>query len=332
MQNPMVSIVIITRNRPFLLRHCIEHVLSQPYFHKEVIVVDSSSNNESELVVEQYPEVISIRLRGQKNNMPQARNEGITAASGDIVAFVDDDALVQPGWLESLLTAYRDEKVGAVGGRITAVPSPYCDEISGPPHMTVDPSGSVVRKGIQLFSIIPVEVDHLPGGNMSFRREVLGKIGGFDPNYTLTNLREETDICVRVKKAGWRLMYVPTMSVLHHSPRRKSYYIQPGNVYSDSRNSVYFTIKNFGLNPRTFWRQMIVEPGIYCAKTAILVGMSILNVVVQVIGRVAGLGVGLSWLLNSQKRTAANPKINMRNRSVDEWSPLSASSHSKSVI
>src|SRR5260370_12585723 len=133
MQNPCVSIVIITRNRPFILGYCIEHVLSQPYPHKEIIVVDSSSNKDSERVVARYPEVISIRLRDQKNNMPQARNEGIAAASGDIVAFIDDDALVQPGWLESLLTAYRGEKVGAVGGRTIAIPSPFCHEGIGQP-------------------------------------------------------------------------------------------------------------------------------------------------------------------------------------------------------
>lgn len=332
MQTPFVSIVIITRNRPFILQYCIEHVLSQPYPHKEIIVVDSSSNNDSERVITRYPEVISIRLRSQKNNMPQARNEGIAAASGDIVAFIDDDALVQPGWLEALLAAYRDEKIGAVGGRTTGVPSPFCDEVSGPPLMTVSSSGEVVMKGIELFSEIPVEVDHLRGCNMSFRREVLEQIGGFDPNYTLTNLLEETDLCTRVKKAGWQLVYMPAMSVQHYTLRRGNYYRQPSTVFSDSRNSVYFTIKNFGLNPRTVWRQMIVEPGAYCAKTGNLVGMSILNTIVQLIGRVVGLGVGISWLLSSRKRTTANPKIEMRSRAVDEQKPLSATSHSKSVV
>src|SRR5947208_2900701 len=99
MKDLFVSIIIITRNRASLLRHCLERVLSQPYPHKEIIVVDSSSNDESEQVVAGYPEVISVRLRGQRNNRPQAYNEGIAASSGDIIAFVDDDAMVQPGWL-----------------------------------------------------------------------------------------------------------------------------------------------------------------------------------------------------------------------------------------
>src|SRR5437899_13076432 len=108
-----VSIIIITYNRPFLLKHCLERVLAQPYPHKEIIVVDSSSDDESERVVAQYSEVISVRLHRQRNNMPQARNEGIAGSSGNIIAFVDDDAMVQPGWLDALLTTYRDETVGA---------------------------------------------------------------------------------------------------------------------------------------------------------------------------------------------------------------------------
>lgn len=332
MQNPCVSIVIITRNRPFILAYCIEHVRSQPYPHKEIIVVDSSCNNGSERVVGRYPEVIGIRLRDQSNNMPQARNEGIAAASGDIVAFIDDDALVQPGWLESLLAAYRDERVGAVGGRTIAIPRPFCDEVSGPPLMTVSSSGEVVMKGMELYSETPVAVDHLRGCNMSFRREALEQLGGFDPNYTLTNLFEETDLCTRVKKAGWQLMYVPAMTVQHYTLRRGNYYKRPGTVFSDSRNSVYFTIKNFGLTPRTFGRQLIVEPAAYGAKTANLVGVSLLNTLVQLVGRIVGLSAGISWLLSRRKRAMASPKIQMRDRCADQHEPVSAASQREVVV
>src|SRR5438034_7617703 len=98
-----VSIIIITYNRPFLLKHCLERVLAEYYTHKEMIVVDSSTNYESEQILAEYPEVISLRLHGQRNNMPQARNEGIAISSGDIIAFIDDDAMVEPGWLDALV-------------------------------------------------------------------------------------------------------------------------------------------------------------------------------------------------------------------------------------
>src|SRR5258708_37135893 len=98
-------------------------------------------------------------------------------------------------------------------------------------------------RGIELVSEIPVEVDHLRGCNMSFRREVLEQIGGFDPNYTLTNLLGGTDLCTRVKKAGWQLVNVPAMAVQHYTLRRGTYNKGPSTVFPDSRNSVYFTFK-----------------------------------------------------------------------------------------
>src|SRR5437867_6299657 len=93
MGNPTVSIIIITRNRPFLLRHAIQHVLAQPYPHKELIVVDSSSNNESEQVITEYPEALYVRLHGQRNNRSQVRNEGFAISSGEIIAIIDDDSM-----------------------------------------------------------------------------------------------------------------------------------------------------------------------------------------------------------------------------------------------
>src|SRR3989454_2792541 len=263
-----ISIIIITYNRPFLLRHCLERVLAQPYPHKEIIVVDSSSNDESEQVVAQYPEVISVRLRGQRNNRPQAYNEGIAASSGNIIAFVDDDAMVQPGWLESLINAYGDETVGGVGGRVIEIPEPHCDQISGSPRMFVKPSGRVIGQGWGLFSTETIEVDHLAGGNMSFRREALEPVGGLDTNYTLTNLREETDLCVRVKKAGWRIMFVPTMAVTHFSERssQQGFLGFPSVQFSNGRNSTYFAIKHFGLSRRTVAEQLIIDTGRCCGR------------------------------------------------------------------
>src|SRR6266702_1932988 len=185
MASPTVSIIIITRNRPFLLLHCLEHVLAEPYPHKEIIVVDSSSNDESEQVVAQHPEVISVRIFGQRNNMPQARNEGIAVSSGDIIAFVDDDAMVEPGWLDALVDTYRNETVGAAGGRIISMPEPHCDQVTGYPSLSIRPSGRAIIENLGSFSTDQVEVDWMGGCNMSFRRKALEQVGGFDPAYTL---------------------------------------------------------------------------------------------------------------------------------------------------
>lgn len=314
MKDPLVSIIIITRNRASLLRHCIERVLSQPYPYKEIIVVDSSANDESEQVVALHPEVIGVRLRGQSNNMPQARNEGIAASSGDIIAFLDDDSMVKPGWLEALLNAYSDQMVGAAGGRVISMPEPYCNEAWGQPYLFVSSSGRVKGKGVGLVSINQVEVDHLVGCNMSFRREALELAGGFDPNYTLSNLREETDLCLRVKRAGWHVVFNPEMAVVHFSARAKNPFTwsRPYILFSHGRNSMYFAIKNFGFNPRTLASQLIVDAGVDASKLFYVAGQLSVSAVAQMVGRVFGLIAGITFLMSSQRRAAASPKIERR--------------------
>ena len=333
MERPLVSIIIITCDRPFLLKHCLQRVFDQPYPRKEVIVVDSSSSDESEQVVALFPEALSIRLRGQRNNMPQARNAGIDASSGDILAFIDDDAMVKPGWLASLLKMYRDETVGAVGGRVIEMPEPHCDEVRGSPRMLIKPSGRVIGKNRGAFSTQEIEVDHLPGGNMSFRREVLEQIGGSDPNYTLTNLREETDLCVRVKMAGWHIMFVPTMAVMHFSERARSPFAwsRPYILFSHGRNSMYFAIKHFGCNPRTLIGQLIVDAGVDASKLFFRAGQLSLSAVAQVIGRVVGLVAGIALLMSSQRRAAAAPKIGRGEQVGTEQVSLPVASQSESL-
>ena len=333
MNDPLVSIIIITYNRPFLLRHCIERALSQPYPYKEVIVVDSSSNDESERVVAQYPEVISVRLRGQRNNMPQARNEGIAASSGDILAFIDDDSMIQPGWLEALVQTYRDERVGAVGGRVIDMPEPYCDQVSGSLQLVMLPWGRVIRKGTGLLSTAQLEVDHLPGGNMSFRRQALEQIGCFDPNYTLTNLREETDICVRVKKAGWRVVFVPAMAVAHFSLRPildPFFRDKPVYQFSNGRNSMYFAVKHFGVHPRTLFSEL-ADASKPWVRVVYLPVLLLISAMAHAAGRIIGLVLGIAWHMNSKLRATSSPKIGRRRQVAIEQVPMPVVSQSETL-
>lgn len=309
MEKPIVSIIIITRNRPFLLQHCLQRVTALAYPHKEIIVVDSSTNDESQLILRQFPEVIGTRLARRRNNMPQARNEGIAVSTGEIIAFIDDDSMIRPGWLTALLEAYHDEQVGAAGGRIIRRPEPYSDQRSGTPRLQVQPSGIVVAKDIDLPSRGRIEVDHLIGCNMSFRRKALEQVGGFDANYTLTNLREETDLCIRVKKAGWRIIYDPAIAVVHVSARARAFFGDfPGIQYSSGRNSAYFVIKHYGLNLRTCIGQCS-EVGRSMWRAAFFSALFITGIFAQIAGRVVGLGVGMAWKLSNKRRGAAAPEI-----------------------
>ena len=328
-----VSIIIITHNRPFLLKHCLERVLAQSYAHKEIIVVDSSTNDESEQVVAQSPEVINVRLRGQRNNMPQARNKGIAASSGNILAFIDDDSMVQPGWLEALVNAYCDETIGAVGGRIIDMPEPFCNQLSGSPCLIIKPYGRVFRRGIGLLSTESREVDHLPGANISFRREVLEQVGGFDPHYILVNLREETDMCIRVKKAGWRIMFVPAMAQVHFSPRvvQNPYLLErPRYQFSSGYSTAYFAFKHFGLNLRTLTESLLLI-GRGFARAAYYMLHFVSGSAAYTVGHFAGLVVGIAWHLNSQLRAMSAPRIGRREQVGTEQGSLPAASQSESL-
>lgn len=317
MAGPNVSIIIITRNRPFLLQHCLEHVLAQSYRHKEIIVVDSSSNTESEQVVAHYPEVISVRLHGQRNNIPQARNEGIAVSSGEIIAFVDDDAMVQPGWLDALVDAYRDETVGAAGGRIIQAPKPYCDQETGTPSFAISPTGRAIIKNIGTTSTEQVEVDWLSGCNMSFRRTALEQVGGFDPAYTFTNTREDTDLAFRVKKAGWRVVFNPAIAVVHYSARSShTFNERPFVQLSIGRNITYFTIEHFGINFYSLTCQLLLAPARTCGLAALRAGLLSVTALAQTVGRIVGLVAEIYWLISSRRRAESAPKIRRLNPSI----------------
>lgn len=242
-----VSIVVITRNRPQCIRLCLECIQNQDYSGSfEIIVVDSSSDEETQAVLDDYPEVVRLRIPNGRNNMPQARNLGIAHAQGGIVAFLDDDSYALPDWLSHLVGHYSDATVGGVGGRLIDPLRPPIGEKVG--FLSISPR-IVVRANFVIDTQQPIEVDHLSGGTMSFRRAILQEIGGFDSHYTGGNQLEETDVCVRVKAAGYRLLYEPRAAVNHLSIRTQGFAGKPGisHRFHEAKNWAYFFTKNFGV-------------------------------------------------------------------------------------
>ena len=313
MSELVVSVIIITRNRPYLLDHCLARVRAQEGAEREVIVVDSSSDDASERVVARHPGVTYVRLRSERNNMPRARNVGLARAHGDILAFIDDDSMVRDGWLAALAEVYRDSTVGAAGGRVITAPEPYCDEWSGTPTLTVSRAGIVRAKDIGIASDENhvVNVDHLIGCNMSFRRAALERVGGFDEAYTRTNFREDTDLCARVKRTGWRVVFCPEMAVAHFSARSlQPYFLErPSIQFSNGRNAMYFAIKNYGVSPRTLGAQLGLDMGRSAGRAIYFTGMFLSGVVAQLAGRCAGLGAGILWLLSARRQARAAPHV-----------------------
>lgn len=241
----LISIVVITRNRVHIIDTCLRHILAQEGAPFEVIVVDASDYEETEELMARYPQVQYLHIENATNQMPRSRNEGIRMASGEVIAFVDDDSLVQPGWLQSLASHYADPSVGGAGGLVLAPgEQPRQGGVVGRMRPRGTPLGdfTVLTPG-------PVRVEHLMGCNMSFLREALVSLGGFDCRYNGSNFREDTDMCVRVRRAGYGLVYDPKACVVHLYARKEEYgrddRIDEAYRFSVAKNTTYFRLKHF---------------------------------------------------------------------------------------
>lgn len=244
-----VSVIVITRDRPACIRPCLEHIRDQDYPDPfEVIVVDSSTDDQTQAILDDFPQVVRLRVhppRG-KTNRPEAKNIAIQKARGDILAFLDDDSYAHPDWLAQLMKHYQDPTVGGVGGRLIDPSRPPIGERVG--YLTVSPRIDITANFV-IDTGQPIEVDHLCGGTMSFRKALLTELGGFDPHYTGGNQLEETDVCVRVKALGYRLVYEPAAVVDHLSVRSQAFRGRPGisHRFHEAKNWAYFLAKNFGV-------------------------------------------------------------------------------------
>lgn len=157
---------------------------------------------------------VAVVENHEQRGLGGARNSGIAASRGQVIAFLDDDAIASPGWLEQLALGYRDPDVVGVGGAIEPIwqagrpgwfPAEF-DWVIGCTYRGVPPRAAAVR--------------NLIGCNMSFRREVFERLGTFRLGYGC----DETELCIRVRQRwpGKRLLYQPAASVRHHVSAARS--------------------------------------------------------------------------------------------------------------
>lgn len=243
---PPVSIVVNTYNRAGWLGDALAGLQGLDYPAFEVIVVNGPSTDASADMIERWGHRIKARSCGEAN-LARSRNIGIAAASGAIVAFIDDDAVPHPLWLRRLVMAYRDPAVGAVGGFTIdnggmgwQVRKTVCDRFGNAHNVT------------EFFDERPLNRPGAPfypsllGTNASFRAEALRSIGGFD--HAFAYLLDETDVCLRLVDAGWRVVYEPEALVYHQFAPS---HIRSGErvartLYPSARSKAYFVTRHGG--------------------------------------------------------------------------------------
>ena len=202
---PRISVVVCTYNGSRTIRDCLEGLLRLEYPNFEVIVVNDGSTDETADIVEQY----GFRLISTKNHgLSCARNTGLEAATGEIVAYLDDDAYPDPHWLTYLAATFMRTTHAGVGGPnlAPAGDGPIAECIAhapgGPVHVLLSDQ----------------EAEHIPGCNMAFRKAALQAIRGFDPQFRIAG--DDVDVCWRLQQRGWTLGFHPAAMVWHH--RRNS--------------------------------------------------------------------------------------------------------------
>jgi GT2 family glycosyltransferase len=202
---PKVSVVVCTYNGARTLRQCLDGLTSLDYPDYEVIVVNDGSTDETAGIARAYP----VRLINQPNQgLSAARNVGLEASEGEIVAYIDDDAFPHRYWLRYLAAAFgRAPHVGIGGPNLP----PACDGFVA--ECVANAPGN------PLHVLLSDEVaEHIPGCNMAYRKEALAAVGGFDARFRAAG--DDVDICWRLQDRGWTIGFCPTAVVWHH--RRNS--------------------------------------------------------------------------------------------------------------
>lgn len=203
---PTVSVVICTHNGSRTLADCLAGVAALDYPHYECIVVDDGSTDATAEIARSFGVTL---IHTEKAGLATARNLGCLAASGAIVAYIDDDTVPDPQWLRYLASAFRESGHAAIGG----------PNLSPPPRGLVeDCVGRSPGNPIHVL-LTDDEAEHIPGCNMAFRKEALEELGGFDPRFEVAG--DDVDICWRVRERGWTLGYHAAAVVWHR--RRESF-------------------------------------------------------------------------------------------------------------
>jgi glycosyltransferase involved in cell wall biosynthesis len=245
---PFVSVIVPTRDRPQTLECCLQRLSAQDYEPFEVIVIDNSTHMAATReVVSRFRDVIYIREQPERSNPGRMRNMGIERSRGSVLAFVDDDSMVFPGWMQALVAGLATPRVGGVSGRVIEEGQPV---VNTPDIGQFYPGGRIVANFNNLISY-PVEVGYLYGCNHAISRQALDRAGGYDPWQAMAY--EDLELAVRVREHGFTLLYLPGMVVEHlHAPRpagvaRRTGEFDVRSQFLSLRSLAYFSVNHFGL-------------------------------------------------------------------------------------
>jgi glycosyltransferase involved in cell wall biosynthesis len=246
---PPISVIVCTRDRPRLLRRCLEALSRLTYTAYQVVVVDNASRDDS------TAEVVSATpfryAREDRPGLNWARNRGAAEARYDIIAYIDDDARADPGWLDGIADAFADSRVSAMTGLV--LPLEMESEAQRLFEVYSGMSKGAQPRLFQRAWMRPREViaAHAMGvgTNMAFRRSALELVGGFDTALDVGTPAcggGDLDLFHRLVGAGLTLRYEPR-ALVRHEHRRGLDELQR-QIYCNGRSYGVYLIKVWSMH------------------------------------------------------------------------------------
>jgi GT2 family glycosyltransferase len=214
---PRISVVVCSYNGAGTIGETLEHLARVDYPDYEVIVVNDGSTDATGEIAAKF----DVRLFETENRgLSNARNTGMDLATGEIIAYTDDDAYPDPHWLKFLAAAFMRSDHAAMGGPNIGPPTDgdlaecVANAPGGPVHVLVADEVA----------------EHIPGCNMAYRAEVLRAVGGFDPQFRVAG--DDVDVCWRIQDRGHTLGFCAAAMVWHHRRPSISRYLKQQRGYA----------------------------------------------------------------------------------------------------
>jgi glycosyltransferase involved in cell wall biosynthesis len=241
---PLITVAICTRNRAGLLRKAIESVVGQITGDAEILLIDNASTDNTPEITRsfaaKYPRVTAYRE--EKLGLSAARNTALRLARGQYVAFLDDDAVAEPGWLEAYRDCFRRPPVPLLAGAGGAVFPRY----DGPRPAWIPPGANLLNWSTQAGSF--QERGGPWGCNFAVHREQALAHGGFNPALGRSGAgmgaHEETELFWKLKRTGWAFWWLPTARIRHHvAGHRLTFWAQCRDAFSSGRFAARYRLE-----------------------------------------------------------------------------------------
>lgn len=211
-----ISVVVAVRNEAKHIRGCIESLANQDYENYEIIVVDGMSDDGTYEILKELQKKYDFKLfRNDKKNAAAGRNIGIEKAKGDVIAFIDGDAIASRQWLSSIKKVMEEKEVAGVGGPdLLPENAGHMAKIIGIIMTSPLARGGKLNPSTQHIMMERERyVRHIPTCNLAIRKEIFYEVGLFDENFVKG---QDLELNYRITKAGYKLFYSPAIQVVHH--------------------------------------------------------------------------------------------------------------------